>query len=141
MFVSAIIGAKGQNARYELLDSKLTSQTVAKIQLKTFCDKKKYVDYEAECAALRIILFDGLGKSIYSRPLLDSGEKTSFEQFPAYFDNLFIERYSDFVASYNMISKFKKGDKDKSTIYEVEVKVIALRKDLEKNGIKQKIGY
>ena len=36
--------------------------------------------------------------------------------------------------------KFKKADKDKSTLYEVRVKALSLRKDIEKNKIKKQFG-
>ena len=37
-------------------------------------------------------------------------------------------------------SKFKRSD-NKSTLYEVDVKILLLRKDLEKNQIKRQMGY
>ena len=60
--------------------------------------------------------------------------------FPSYFNNLFTSRYPDFIRQCTAKSKFKRSE-NKSTLYEVEVKILLLRKDLEKNQIKRQIGY
>ena len=71
---------------------------------------------------------------------MEDGEKTSAEKYSQYFENLYNVRYSDFIESCEAISAFKRGDKKKGTEYSVVVKVLNLRKDLEKNGIKRKLG-
>ena len=101
---------------------------------------KKTIDADAQYAAIRIALFDGCPNTVYSKPLLDMGESTAFKQYPSYFENLYNNRLRDFVSNSFAVSKYKKGDSMKGTLYEVQVKVLMLRKDLEKNGIKTKMG-
>lgn len=95
---------------------------------------------EAQCAAMRIILFDGLPNTIYSRPLLSEGVSIIHEN-KSYFDDIFLNRGSDFVKSISMDSDFKKALKgEKSTLFTVEVNYIQLKKDVEKHGIKKQFG-
>ena len=84
-------------------------------------------------------MFEGIEGSAFSKPLLPQGERVCMQEHPAYFSNLFNTTYADFVTNCTMKSKFKKAGDDKSTLFEVEVKVIQLRRDLEKNKIKTKI--
>jgi ABC-type transporter MlaC component len=95
---------------------------------------------EAQCAALRNVLFEGCPNTQYSKALMEDGEITSKEKYQQYFEVLLSKRYSDFITFYEATSAFKKGDKKKGTEYVVEVKVLNLRKDLETNGVKRKIG-
>lgn len=126
--------------RYVVVQSELESASVVKLQIKTFSKDKNTVDADAQCAAIRAILFDGIPDTQYRKPMLNDGEKTLTEKYPTYFDKLFNNRFTDFILDYDMLSKFKKADKDKSTLYEVRVKILQLRKDLEKNNIKKQIG-
>lgn len=71
---------------------------------------------------------------------MEDGEATSSEKHPQYMESLYNRRYSDFIASYSATSAFKKGDNKKGTEYIIEVKALNLRKDLEKNGIKKRLG-
>lgn len=105
-----------------------------------YCKDKKKIDAEAQIAALRILLFDGCPNTQYAKPLLEDGQKTAIQKYSYYFDDLFNYRFTDFVSSFNALSKFKKADNRKGTEYEVFVKVSLLRKDLDKNGIRKKIG-
>lgn len=132
--------AWAQNARYVVVSSEIESSAIIKLQIKTFCQEKDFVDAEAQCAAIRAVMFDGISNTTFHKPLLTDGEKTMINKYPSYFNNLYTERYVDFIAGYQAISKFKKADKDKSTLYEVRVKVLSLRKDLEKNNIKKHFG-
>ena len=127
-------------SKYVVVHSELESASVVKLQIKTFCKSKKLVDTEVQCAAIRAILFDGIPDTQYRKPMLTDGEKTLTEMHPVYFNKLFGERFSDFILDYTMLSKFKDSDKDNSTLYEVKVKILQLRRDLEKNNIKKQIG-
>ena len=126
--------------KYVVVHSELESASVVKLQIKTFSKNKKNVDADAQRAAIRTILFDGIPETQYRKPMLNDGEKTLTEQHPTYFNKLFNDRFTDFIIEYSMLSKFKKADKDRSTLYEVRVKILQLRKDLEKNNIKKQIG-
>ncbi len=128
-----------QFSNYLVLDAEVESSSVVKLKIKTFCRNKKYVDAEAQCVAIKTVLFNGIPNTQYKKPLLDEGEYTSYDEHPVYFENLFTYRFFDFIQSYRMLSKFRKAN-DKSTVYEVKVKIIQLRKDLEKNNIRRNIG-
>ena len=129
-----------QNARYVVVGSEVESATTVKLQIKTFCQEKDLVDVEAQCAAIRAVMFNGIPNTTFHKALLAEGEKTLISRHTSYFNSLYFERYTDFIAGYQPLSKFKKADKDKSTLYEVRVKVLQLRKDLEKNNIKKQFG-
>lgn len=123
------------NIKYELLNFQMTSKDDVVITLKTFSNIKKAIDYEADCAALKIVLFDGHGNKTNSKPLLNGSEKENIKRHPVYFENLFAERLSDFITSHRMISRFREGGHDKSTIYKIGVDIQSLKKDIMANGI------
>ena len=116
------------------------SSSVIKLTLMVYGKSKNTIDADAQYAAIRTMLFDGCPNTAYNKPLLDIGEATAFRQYSNYFESLCSDRLNDFISNCLAISKFKKGDKKKGTLYEVQVKVLLLRKDLEKNRIKTKIG-
>lgn len=132
--------AMAQIAPYSLVGAKKVSSEVVQLQINVFCNNKRQIFSEAQCAAIRIALFDGVGIPPYTKPLLSDGEQTMNQTYPDYFNNLFYSRYSDFIGSCTAISKFKKSD-NKSTLFVVDLKILLLRKDLEKNNIKRQIGY
>ena len=132
--------AKAQSCGYLHVETTSSSQEEVTFVLKVFCDNKKTLDYEANIAALRCVMFDGIPDTRFSKPLLSGGEKTEMEKHQDYFENLYDSRWTDFVKSYKMISKFKKSGDKKSTLFEVTVKASLLRKDLEKNRIKNILG-
>lgn len=129
-----------QTMAYQLLKSEKVSSSIVRLTVKVYCKSKKVVDAEAQYTAVRIALFDGCPNTQYNKPLLDDGEQTSFQQYPAYFDNLYNVRIGDFISNFVRISDFKKADKNGATQYEIDVKILQLRKDLEKNGVKRKMG-
>lgn len=129
-----------QTMSYKVLNTQKNSSSNVSIELMVYCKSKKTIDNDAQCAALKTVLFEGCPNTPYIKALLEDGEISSRENFPQYFDNLYSTRYADFIYSCEATSAFKKGDKNKGTKYKVEVKVLNLRKDLEKNGIKKKIG-
>ena len=129
-----------QNASYQVSESELSSSTNVKLKMLVYGKSKKTIDVEAQCAALRVVLFEGCQNTPYTKALMKDGEITSIEKYPHYFEDLYCRRYSDFINFYRATSAFKKGDDKKGTEYIIEVKVLNLRKDLEKNGIKRNLG-
>ena len=91
-------------------------------------------------AALNVAMFDGIEGTSFSKPLLEDGVNTSISNNPNYFNPFYDYRYQDFIQSCTMVSKFKKADKKKGTSYTIEIKILNLRKDLEKNQIRKKLG-
>ncbi len=130
----------GQHANYRLLNSERVSASNVRLSLIVYGKEKKSIDTEAQCAALRIVLFDGCPGTPFSKALMDSGEQTALQMYPSYFENLYNYRYSDFISNYDSNSRFKKADKKKGTEYTIEVKVLNLRKDLEINEIRKIVG-
>lgn len=128
-----------QSISYQLVESEKVSSSVIKLTLKVYGKNKKTINTDAQCAAIKIALFDGCPNTMYNKPLLEDGATTSYEQYPSYFDDLYNYRFSDFISSCIAVSKFKGADKKKATLYEIQVKVLQLRKDLEKNGFKNKL--
>lgn len=128
------------------LSGYLYEETIASTQedvtftLRVFCNDKKAIDQQANLAAIRCVIFNGVPGTRFSKPLLTEGEATVMQEYPGYFDDLYYNRWTDFVKEYKMMTKLKKSGDKKSTIYEVTVKASMLRKDLEKNNIKRKLG-
>lgn len=140
LLLCSVCSLFSQTTSYTLLGAEVKSPSSVLITLKTFGEKKKTVDLEAKCAAIRIIMFDGLDGTIYNKPLLNQGTMALHEN-EEYFDNLFNNRISDVVRSATMKSDFKKAEKgEKSTLFLVDVNYIQLKKDLEKNKIKKQLG-
>ncbi len=139
MFLCSLKGF-AQNANYVFVEGKAKSPSSVTITLKTFATKKKDADKEAKCAALKIIMFDGVEGTVYNRPLLRQGIAAMHDN-EAFFNTMFNDRLSDYVKQAKMLSDFKKAEnEEKSTLYSVEVNYIQLKKDLEKNNICKQMG-
>ena len=129
-----------QNSNYLFVEGNVKSPSSVTVILKTFAAKKKDVEKEAKCAALKIVMFDGVEGTIYNRPLLSQGVAALHDN-EYFFDTLFNSNLSDYIKQAKMLSDFKKAEKDeKSTLYSVEVNYIQLKKDLEKNKIRKQLG-
>lgn len=129
-----------QTVNYKVINTEMYSSANVTLKLIVYGKSKKTIDHDAQCAALKVVLFSGCPNTTFTKALMEDGEKTSAEKYSQYFENLYNVRYSDFIESCEAISAFKRGDKKKGTEYSVVVKVLNLRKDLEKNGIKRKLG-
>ena len=140
LFVVGLISTTtfAQN-NYKVVEVISTNSSKVCFDLKVYGNSKKTIGQDAAIAAVKAVMFEGIEGTAFSKPLLPQGERTCVQQYPVYFTNLFNTTYADFVTTCTMKSKFKKADDDKSTLFEVEVKVIQLRRDLEKNKIKTKI--
>ena len=74
------------------------------------------MDKEAKCAALKIIMFDGVEGTIYNRPLLRQGVAALHDN-EEFFSAMFNDRLSDYIKQAKMQSDFKKAEKEeKSTL-------------------------
>lgn len=132
--------ASAQLSGYLYEETTASTQEDVTFTLRVFCNDKKAIDQQANLAAIRCVIFNGVPGTRFSKPLLTEGEATVMQEYPGYFDDLYYNRWTDFVKEYKMMTKFKKSGDKKSTIYEVTVKASMLRKDLEKNNIKRKLG-
>ena len=129
-----------QFVSYRLLGYDQVSSSIVRLSIIVYGKDKKTIDADAMKVALNVAMFDGISGSSFSKPLLDDGLNTSMEKYPEFFNDFYNYRYEDFIQSCNMISKFKKADKNKGTHYSIEIKILNLRKDLEKNQIRKKLG-
>ena len=78
-----------QNARYFVVGSEVESATTVKLQIKTFCQEKDVVDVEAQCAAIRAVLFDGIPNTTFHKALLAEGEKTLISRHTSWYRTAF----------------------------------------------------
>jgi len=139
LLLSSLKGVS-QNSNYVYVEGNVKSPSSVTVVLKTFAAKKKEVEKEAKCAALKIVMFDGVEGTIYNRPLLNQGI-VALHDNEYFFDTLFNSNLSDYIKHTKMLSDFKKAEKnEKSTLYSVEVNYIQLKKDLEKNKISKQLG-
>ncbi len=140
LLLLSLLKGVSQNSNYVFVEGNVKSPSSVTIVLKTFSEKKKEVEKEAKCAALKIIMFDGVEGTIYNRPLLRQGTAALHEN-ENYFDVLFNNKLSDYIKQTKILSDFKKAEKnEKSTLYSVEVNYIQLKKDLESNKISKQLG-
>lgn len=132
--------AQAQFIEYQVLECEQVSPSVIKLSIIVYGNDKKSIDTDAMIAALNVAMFDGIEGTSFSKPLLEDGVNTSISNNPNYFNPFYDYRYQDFIQSCTMVSKFKKADKKKGTSYTIEIKILNLRKDLEKNQIRKKLG-
>lgn len=129
-----------QSESYVFVSAEVKSPSSVLITLKTYASKKKTVEFEAKCAALRIAMFDGISGTIYRKPLLNQGTLALSEN-SGYFEDLYNNRLSDVIRSSSMKSDFKKAEEgEKSTLFTIDLNYIQLKKDLESNKIKKQLG-
>jgi len=140
LLIAIPLPLNAQTADFRITKAETTSNSNAILEIVVYCKDKKKLDKEAKVAALRAVMFNGCPGTPYNKALLENGEQTCYQESPSYFENLWSERYADFIVSAVPISKFKKADKQKGTSYKIEVRVMQLRKDLEKNKIKKRFG-
>lgn len=134
------LAAKSQIYSYTFVETLSSSSEEVTFTYKVFCPQKKSIDQAGYLAGLRCVIFDGIPGTMFSKPLLSEGEKTSVSKNQSYFDDLYYNRISDFAKDCYMISKFKKSGDNQSTLFQITVKASMLRKDLEKNNIKTRMG-
>ena len=92
--------------------------------------------------AFDVLLFRGLPESEQKNALVGTNENEERGKHKDYFDGFYKGRYKTFVMSTiptgNLI-KYKGGKK--SMAVDVKINALALRKDLEQNGIIRKFGF
>lgn len=132
--------ASAQLGHYQHIETVASTAEDVTFKIKVFCNSKKELSQAAYLAGIRCVMFEGIPNTRFSKALLSDGESTSIESHTAYFENLYGNRYIDFVKDCKMISKFKKSGDGQSTLFEITIHASRLRKDLEKNNIKRRMG-
>jgi hypothetical protein len=139
-FLISSLSANAQLCYYQHVETISSTAEDVTFQIKVFCDSKKELSQAAYLAGIRCLMFEGIPGTRFSKAMISEGETTSIEKHPDYYDGLYSVRYTDFVKDCVMLSKFKKSGDRKSTLFEVTIHASRLRKDLEKNNIKTKLG-
>lgn len=132
--------ANAQLCHYQHTETVSSTAEDVTFKIKVFCDSKKELSQAAYLAGIRCVMFEGIPNTRFSKAILSDGESTSMESHPAYYESLYGNRYIDFVKDCKMLSKFKKSGDRQSTLFEITIHASRLRKDLEKNNVKTKLG-
>ena len=125
---------------YSVENVEYLSTSDVQVSMIVYNSKKKEVENDAKCSAIRMFLYDGVGHGVFSRALLPDGEQTSFQNNWNYLHNLYENRLTDFISECTMKSAFRKADKQKGTRFVIIVHANKLRRDLEKNNMKRQMG-
>lgn len=140
LFLLLSYGIKAQSYSYKYAGNAVEGNGEVTFNIYVFCDSKKEISLAAYLSGIRCVLFEGIPGTKFDKPLLSEGEVTLMDKNPTYFDGLYNRRYVDFVKECLMISKYKKSEVKKATLFQITIKALDLRKDLEKNNIKKKLG-
>lgn len=134
-----VLGAFAQDASYKFISAEVNSAKSVIILLKTYSTNKKLVEKEAQYAALKIAMFDGVDATIYNKPIIAQGV-SALDEHRIFFYDLFDNKLPYYIKSTKMMSGFKKAESgEKSTLYSVEINYIQLKKDLERRKISRQL--
>ena len=142
IFLFILIGfsvLKAQDCKYTVLESCMNGNDAVSITLNVDVKDKKNLEKEAEFAALKVLMFDGVPNTRYNRPFMKEGYKSVYAQHPTYFQTLYNTTSSDYISDIEILTKFKKSD-NKTTKVKITVKPLWLRRNLESNGIIKRMG-
>lgn len=104
-------------------------EQTATLVINIYTNKKKELDASASFAALKIIMFDGLPETIYSKPLIREPYEDFYFKYKNYLDNLYSTYSQNFITQLEQLTEYKKGP-NKSTTMKITVKVHELKRDL-----------
>lgn len=133
------VPVKAQDCKYTVLETSMSGTDDVAITLNVDVKDKKNLEKEAEFAALKVLIFDGVPNTKYNRPFMKEGYKAAYTRNPTYFQTLYNNIAPDFVKEYEVLTKFRKSN-DNTTKVKVIVKPLLLRRNLETNGILKRIG-
>lgn len=129
------------SAQYQVnyISSTNTSITVRSVG---YAKNKKLALIDAELAALRAVLFQGIDEAPNKTALIPGTEEKEMKQHKDYWDSFYYGRYREFISNSEIVQPFAKDiNKRKNIVIDVTIKIRALREDLEKNGIIRKFGF
>ena len=142
LFLFILIGysvVMAQDCKYSVVESSMSGNDAVTITLNVDVKDKKNLEKEAEFAALKVLMFDGVPNTRYNRPFMKEGYKSVYAQHPTYFQTLYNTTSSDYISDIEILTKFKKSD-NKTTKVKITVKPLWLRRNLESNGIIKRMG-
>jgi hypothetical protein len=121
------------NYSNEATASSVKSSGIVSIRSVGYGKSKKVALEDAELAAVRQVLFEGIAGSAQPLPLISDPESAKME-FGNYFSELFSKRYKSFIQSNNY--SYSTGEKgNKKVNLALEVNVDALKHDLMINRV------
>jgi hypothetical protein len=97
--------------------------------------------YDSEKKAFEILLFRGIPNTSIEDPLVGSNENNIIAKNTVYFNDFFKDRYKSFIMSIYQSSPSQKRKGIVSVVNDIKINIIALKKDLEDNGIIRKFGF
>lgn len=128
------------NAQYNCVVKESDRESVT-FRVVGYGSNTKKTTVDAELSAIKNICFYGAEGTIYSTPLVPTGEDKAIKDNPDFFSNLFSTQYRNFIESSIAISNLgKDASKRKCQTFDVKVSVVKLRKYFEQNGIIRKFG-
>ncbi len=119
------------------------SMTIS-VRVTSYAKNKTVAMSNAEKVAVETMLFRGIpGSSIAKNAMIGTNEGEAMKTHKKYLNDLFSnDRYRSFIISNAAVSKFKRDEtKKKRIVAEVRINAIALRKDMEEQGVIRRFGF
>lgn len=138
LMISSLLG-QAQDCKYYLIESCMKGNDEISITVNVDVKDKKLLEKEVRFAALKLLIFEGIPNTRYSRGFIKEGYKSTYVQHPSYFQNLYNTTSSDFTSGVEYLTKYKKSE-NKTTKVKINVKPLLIRRNLETNGILKQMG-
>ncbi|PWL38105.1 hypothetical protein DKG77_07375 [Flagellimonas aquimarina] len=95
--------------------------------------------FNAKRLAFQNLFFRGISNSPFNKPLIGINEHVEYKKHKDYLNSFYNSRMGTFITNYTQsVSKVKRGKR--SARIDMTINMLALRKDLEENGIIKKFG-
>lgn len=112
------------------------------VRILVYARNEKNAVIEAKLYAINSLLFRGISGSSYSRPIIGTDEERIVNEHLDYFDSFYNSRYLSFITSAIPKSKLVKDEtKRKCMVFDVSIKKLTLKRDLEDSGVIRKFGF
>lgn len=106
-----------------------------------FGKNKDEAIYDSEKKAFEILFFRGIPNTHIESPLIGPNESEILSKHKKYFNSFFSSRYKSFVMSIYESSPSQKNKGVTSVVNDIKINTMALKKDLEANGVIRKFGF
>ena len=97
--------------------------------------------YDAEKKAFEILFFRGIPNTAIEKPLVGPNENELLAKHSGYFKQFFDTRYKSFIMSVYQSAPSRRKKGIVSSVNDLKINVLALKKDLETNNIIRKFGF
>ncbi|PHR72548.1 MAG: hypothetical protein COA67_04690 [Lutibacter sp.] len=106
-----------------------------------FGAKKEDALYDSEKKVFEILFFRGIPNTSIETPLIGSNEPELLNKYKSYFDSFFKYKYKSFIMSTSLASPMQKDKGIFTSVNDVTINILSLKKDLEEHGIIRKFGF